>query len=107
MTRDICREQRILYVDDEAIMSRIMLAKSITEPMAPNNIRSIYPTQASNNTRSGMKTTLTIPKFKSNVLINSSAYQVPYTWNLLHESAQKLDTKKLSTFIRDQLTEIY
>ena len=102
-----CMDNRILYLEDEIILSRIMLAKSILEPYAPGNIQKIYNREEHGVTRASQRLNLVVPKFKTTLLQESSTYQVPFLWNQLHDTAQKLKTKPLVNFIKTQLTNLY
>jgi hypothetical protein len=106
-TVPFCNENKMLYLADEIILSRIMLAKSILVPNAPSNIQNIFDKEEIGVTRASQGLNLVVPKFKKTLLQDSSTYQVPYLWNQLHDTAKILKTKPLVNFIKDQLTELY
>ena len=84
------------------------MAKAITPLDAPKNVKAIYPQQDSQRqTRQTDTIQLTMPKFKTTKLQQTSSYQIPYLWNQLHQSAKELSMRSISNFVRNQLTEMY
>ena len=106
-TKVICRKNKILYFDDEHILSCLQMAKTFTDSASPDNIRKIHDLESDKGTRTGVKNNLKIDKFKMSSSMKNSPYLIPYLWNNLHQTAQDLNTKSLTTFIKTQLTAMY
>lgn len=108
-TMTICREKQILRLEDEIILSRIQLAKSIADVNAPQNIKELIPLkkEVTTITRSEGKTMFEIKTPKTNLGLKNSPFNVPYLWNNLHVTAQELNSKSLAKHVKRQLTSLY
>lgn len=95
---------KLLTVEDEIILSRIQLGASVADPTAPRNIKLLYQkTEAARITRQAKKTMFEQPKWKKESLRRSSTYAVPYLYNNLHETVQKLKIKQISRHVKRSL----
>ena len=106
-TSQICKENNILKIEDEIIVSRIQLAKSIAQDDAPANIKLLLETKEKSATRSSDKHTFILPKTRTNMGRKNSPYNIPFLWNNLHSTAQSLEPKALTKFIKKTLTSMY
>ena len=106
--QNVMYKHHLLTVEDEIILSRIMLAASCLQDDTPDNIRRLVKIKvAGRSTRMADKTELILPDFKKELHRKSSSYQVPYQYNQLRKDIQDSSYSSLKHQVKELLLSAY
>ena len=107
--KPLMKQYKLLDILDETISLRIRYAKNILGKKCPQHLKKLLPSAIPlrQNTRSQTKHLLHTNMIRLELAKKSSVYQIPYLWNLLHETTQKLSKNQLKTWLRNQLITLY
>jgi len=101
------KTKKILTIQDEAIILRVMFAKHILHPTCPQHLKDILPLSPPSITRSSQAPMFLLHTPRTELTRKSSSFQIPNTWNNMDASLQNSSRTIIKNHIRNFLSEYY
>ena len=102
------KKHKLLTVEDEITLSRLMLTASCLQENTPDNIRRLVKVKPiSRQTRAADRIELVVPNYKSEHLRRTSTYQMPHLFNALGSHAIESSYEAFKTQMKSAMIALY
>ena len=106
--KPLMKRHRLLNVEDEIIMSRLLLAASCLQENTPDNVRNLVRIKpAPRQTRAAERLELMVPNYRTEFLRRSSTYQIPYVFNAIGTAAIESSYSSYKAQMKSAMLALY